>query len=260
MIDDVFRHQVWAQLEPNLRQTPAIDDYLGEVADLAGGTIGFDGSSSFCTSLYGSLITIGSSDRRAWEADQVEFDTADGPCVDALRTGIAIVVPDLVSERRWPAWSTVATLLGFSSAAGIPAELSTGQRIALNLYARKPDAFDDEALRRATLFVEEVARTVPTALRLVQADERTSQLEQALASRSTIDQALGVLMAQDRCSRDEAFGVLRRASQHRNIKLRDVAAGIIERFTGHAAAEPPEFVPGALGSRPAPPPDRPRSA
>ena len=243
MPDDGFRHQVWARLEPSLRQAPAIDDYLQAAIDLAADVIVIPGSYSFCTSLYGNLITVGSSDRLAWEADQIEFDTADGPCVDALRTGDVVLVPDVAGERRWPAWTTVATLLGFSSAAGIPAEVGPGQRIALNLYARDADAFDDEALQRATLFVEEVARTLPTALRLTEADERSSQLEQALAGRSTIDQALGVLMAQNQCTRDVAFSVLRRASQNRNVKLRDVAAGIIERFTGHPAVDPPEFVP-----------------
>lgn len=243
MDDDAFCHQVWTQLEPRLRQAPAIDDYLQAAADLAVDAIDIAGSYSFCTSLYGNLITVGSSDRAAWEADQVEFDSAEGPCVDALHTGAVMLVTDLVQEQRWPAWAAVAILLGFSAAAGMPADVGPGQRIALNLYARRPEAFDDEALQRATLFVQEVARTIPTAIRLIEADERTSQLEQALAARSTIDQALGVLMAQDRCTRDEAFGVLRRASQHRNIKLRDVAAGIIERFTGHPAADPPVFVP-----------------
>ena len=132
-------------------------------------------------------------------------------------------------------------MLGFSSAAGTPGEVSPGQRIALNLYAPAPQAFDDETLHRATLFAEEVARTLPAAVRLFEADERASQLEQALASRSTIDQAIGVLMTQNQCTPDVAFGILRRASQNRNIKLRNVATVIIERYTGHPAADPPAF-------------------
>jgi hypothetical protein len=258
MLDEAFRHQVWARLEPILRETTSIDSYLQAAADLTAEVVEVAGSYSLSTSLYGNPITVGSSDRSAWEADQVEFDTEDGPCVEALRTGAVFTAIDLAQERRWPAWSAVATLLGFSSAAGIPAEVSPGHRIALNLYAPTPQAFDDETLHRATLFVEEVARTIPAAVRLLEADERASHLEQALASRSTIDQALGVLMAQNQCTRDAAFGILRRASQNRNVKLRDVAAAIIERFTGHPAAEPPPFqqsnrppVPRPLDSNPA---------
>lgn len=243
MLDQTFRHQVWTQLEPALQQSPTIESYLHAAADLTADVIEVAGSYTFCTSLYGNLVTIGTSDRAGWEADQVEFDTGDGPCVEALRTGTVIKAIDLAEERRWPAWAAVATMLGFSSAAGIPADVSTGQRIALNLYAPAPQAFDDETLRRATLFTEEVARTIPTATRLFEADERASQLEQALASRSTIDQAIGVLMTQNQCTPDVAFGILRRASQNRNVKLRDVAATIIGRFTGHPAADPPSFVP-----------------
>ena len=241
MSDTAFRHRAWTRLEPSLRDSTSIDSYLQAAADLTTEVIEVDGSYSLSISLYGKPVTVGSSDRSAWEADQVEFDTEDGPCVEALRTGAVSGPVDLATEQRWPAWTAVATLLGFSSAAGIPGEVSPGERIALNLYSPMPQAFDEEVLHRATLFAQEVARTLPAAVRLHEADERATQLEQALASRSTIDQAIGVLMSQNRCTPDVAFGILRRASQNRNIKLRDVAATIIERYTGHPAAESPAF-------------------
>ena len=241
MSDTAFRHQAWTRLEPSLRESTTIDSYLQAAADMTADVIQVVGSYSLSISLYGNPITVGSSDRAAWEADQIEFDTKDGPCVEALRTGAVSGPIDLPAERRWPAWTAVATLLGFSSAAGIPGEVSPGQRIALNLYAPAPQAFDDETLHRAKMYAEEVARTLPAAVRLFEADERASQLEQALASRSTIDQAIGVLMTQNKCTPDAAFGILRRASQNRNVKLRDVAAAIVERYTGHPAAEAPAF-------------------
>jgi hypothetical protein len=241
MSDTAFRHQAWTRLEPSLRESTTIDSYLQAAADLTGDVIEVAGSYSLSIILYGKPVTVGTSDRAAWDADQIEFDTEDGPCVEALRAGTASGPLDLATEQRWPAWTAVATLLGFSSAAGIPAEVSPGERIALNLYAPAPRAFDDVVLHRAALFAEEVARTLPAAVRLFEADERASQLEQALASRSTIDQAIGVLMTQNQCTPDVAFGILRRASQNRNIKLRDVAAAIIERYTGHPAAEAPAF-------------------
>jgi hypothetical protein len=241
MSDTAFRHQAWTRLEPSLRDSTTIDGYLQAAADMTADLIDVVGSYSFSLTLYGNPFTVGSSDRAAWEADQVEFDTEEGPCVEALRTGTNSGPIDLATEGRWPAWTAVATLLGFASAAGIPGEVTPGQRIALNLYAPVPEAFDAETMHRASLFAEEVARTLPSAVRMFEADERASQLEQALASRSTIDQAIGVLMTQNRCTPDFAFGILRRASQNRNVKLRDVAALIIERYTGHPAAEPPAF-------------------
>jgi ANTAR domain/GAF domain len=57
--------------------------------------------------------------------------------------------------------------------------------------------------------------------------EITDQLRAALTSRTVIDQAIGIVMGQNRCDADTAFAVLRAASQNRNIKLRVVAAEIL---------------------------------
>ena len=243
MSDEAFRHQVWARLERLLAQSASVEDYLRASMGITGELIEVPGSYSIATELYGYLYTAATSDRDAWQADQVEFDTKAGPCVEALRAGATNEISDLTADERWPAWATMSNVLGFRSAAGIPAEVSPGQRIALDLYAPEVDAFAGEPMRRATLLVEELARTLPMAMRIFEQTQRAADLQEALASRSTIDQALGVMMAQNRCSRDEAFGILRRASQHRNLKLRELAATVIERFTGHPAAPPPTFRP-----------------
>lgn len=245
MADEAFRRKVWTRLQPLLEQAVTIDAYLQAAADATAELIKVEGSYSLCTTVYGHLVTIGTSDREAWQADQVEFDTEDGPCVEALRTGAITNSIHLADERRWPTWSAVAILLGFRSAAGVVAEIGPGHRMALNLYSRAEYAFDDAAMSQAQMFVEEVARTVPAALRIFAEADRAQHLEQALASRPTIDQALGILMAQNHCNADAAFGILRRASQNRNLKLRDVAAMIIERYSGHPAAPPPPFSPAS---------------
>jgi len=241
MSDEAFRHQVWTRLERNLAAAGSVEDYLRAALALTGEFVGVDGSYSLSTLLYGHLFTVATSDREAWEADQVEYDTEAGPCVEALRHGIETEVTDLTADSRWPAWAAISVMLGFRSAGGIPARTIPGEPIALNLYATTLEAFTGEPMRRGKLFLEEVARTLPTALRVFEQTKLAADLQEALASRSTIDQALGVLMAQNRCSRDEAFGILRRASQHRNLKLRDIAATVIERFTGHPPAPPPQF-------------------
>jgi hypothetical protein len=241
MDDDAFRDQVWAALEPLLTKSGDVHEYLQGAADLCPALLEVEGSYSIATMLYGHPMTVGSSDRKAWEVDQIEFDAQEGPCVEALQFGADSGPIDVTTEQRWPAWTAVASMLGFRSGGGIPGDMPTGGRVALNLYSPEADAFGHAELDRGRVFIQEVARTVPAALRLFEQSERIAQLEQALASRSTIDQAIGVLMAQNRCTRDQAFGILRRASQNRNVKLRDVAALIIERFTGHPAAPPPPF-------------------
>jgi hypothetical protein len=81
----------------------------------------------------------------------------------------------------------------------------------------------------------------PAELRCQLAAERklTTQLRAALTSRAAIDQAIGILMAQQRCTAEQAFEILRTASQNRNVKLRHVAADIVTGLTGHPPQPPP---------------------
>lgn len=72
----------------------------------------------------------------------------------------------------------------------------------------------------------------------------TDQLRASLASRAVIDQALGIIMAQQRCTATEAFGILRTASQHRNFKVRHVAEQIVTGITGRLRQPPPFTPPG----------------
>jgi len=235
------RDVVWEQLEESLTAADPVHELLQATIDLTGDHLGVEGSATWAVILHERPYTVADTDRHAWQADQVEFDTQDGPCMEAMLTGARNVDIDLDTESRWPAWAGVASLLGFRSAAGIPAAYAPGAWLALNLYSGTPHAYDDGALARAQELADEVARSLPVVLRLGEQSLVVSQLQEALASRSTIDQALGVLMAQNRCTRDDAFGILRRASQNRNVKLRDVAATVILRFTGHEAAPAPGF-------------------
>ena len=241
MSDPALRETVRTHLRPVLSSAGGVEDYLQVAVESVAELIRVDASYTLSTTVYDSPYTVATTDRDGWEADQVEFDAADGPCFEVLTKDAAFDGIDLATERRWPAWAAVANLLGFASACAVGAEIEPGQRLVLNGYSVGDAFLDQTAVDRAQQFIDELASTLPLALRFAQQATEVSQLQEALASRSTIDQALGVLMAQNRCSRDEAFGILRRASQHRNIKLRDVAAAIIYRFTGHRPEPPPPF-------------------
>jgi hypothetical protein len=243
MPDPALGDAVRTRLRELLSTTGEVEEYLQSAVESVAGLIESDGSYTLSTVLYGDPVTVATTDRNAWEADQVEFDVADGPCFEVLVKGEVFGGIDLRTDRRWPAWAAVATLLGFGSALAVGGTLESGQKLVLNGYGGTDALLGPDVVDRAQQFVDELTFTMPIALRLARQWTEVSQLQEALASRSTIDQALGVLMSQNRCTRDEAFAVLRRASQNRNIKLRDVAAAIISRFTGHAAEPPPPFQP-----------------
>jgi hypothetical protein len=116
---------------------------------------------------------------------------------------------------------------GFYSSLSAPMRPGADAVGALNIYAVDRDAFSAEDLQRARWLAEEAERVVELALKMADDAEVRAQLEAALTSRSVIDQALGIIMGQNRCSSEEAFRLLRDASQNRNVKLRELASAMV---------------------------------
>lgn len=236
-----LRHAAVLELQVSLLGSKTVEGFLQNAVDRASAHVSPHAACTFTARVKGRYICVASSDEAALKADLVEYETESGPCVEAVNRGVESVVADIDTDGRWPKWAAAARELGFLSAAGIPADTGEGVRLALDLYGRQPNAFGPEEMRRARAYTEEAARTLRLCLVLAEQATLAEHLQTALASRSTIDQALGVIMGQNRVPRDEAFAILRAASQHRNVKLREVARSIIENLTGHPAAEPPEF-------------------
>lgn len=93
---------------------------------------------------------------------------------------------------------------------------------ALNLYSHKPGAFTDASEVAGWLLASHAAVAFSSA--------RThAQMEQAVATRHLIGQAMGILMGSHHLTEEQAFDVLRRYSQENNIKLREVARLVCER-------------------------------
>ena len=95
---------------------------------------------------------------------------------------------------------------------------------ALNLYSRRPSAFIDINLDESGVFANQAAMVLANARVYWDARELSENLQQAMQSRSVIDQAVGVIMATSGQSPDGAFQILVRASQRENRKLREIAA------------------------------------
>jgi hypothetical protein len=110
---------------------------------------------------------------------------------------------------------------------------------ALSLYALAPGVFGAEETQRAGRFAEPAAGALALGLRLVTYSDLVDQLRASLASRAVIDQAVGVIMGQERCTQDKAFATLRSESQNRNLKLRDVAREVVTSASGEPPQPPP---------------------
>ncbi len=115
----------------------------------------------------------------------------------------------------------------------LPLVVSGASIGAINLYScDRTHAFDGAARRRAEVFASQASTALALSIRQVRSGETNRQLERALTSRSVIDQALGILIAQERCTPTRAFELLRSHSQNNNIKLREVATELVHRTSG----------------------------
>jgi GAF domain-containing protein len=163
------------------------------------------------------------TDPEAADLDSVQYRSRRGPCLEAYQVGK--IVRENISDKtdRWPEFSTVAKEIGVQSVLAVPL-VANGQPLgALNLYSKSAAGYDGAAEETALLFSEQAAVACANAEVYWRTYTLTEHLREALESRDVIGQAKGILMARRNCTADAAFEALRQASQHRNVKLRDIA-------------------------------------
>lgn len=231
-----LRRVVVAELQATLLRIRTVESFLEAVVERAAQHIAPGAVCTFTVLLQGRFITVASSDERGAVADEAEYEVEHGPCVEAVRSGVASVVLDLRSDTRWPEWTDTSRRLGFLSAAAVPADTGgDGAQLALNLYGRTPGAFGEVEMRRAFAYVDEAARVLRLCLMLAQQADLAEHLSRAVAVRSVVERAVGVLMAQRQVPSEDAYAILRAGAQRDGMDLHEVAAVVIESVTGQPA-------------------------
>ena len=163
----------------------------------------------------------------ALSLDEWQYEQGYGPCLDAAASSATISVPDLSTERRWPAWAEQATAAGANSSLSIGLPLDQAVGGALNCYATKPGAFDDDGTQVAQTFAGYAAVALANAHLYDTKATLAQHMAAAMENRAVIEQAKGIIMGDRRCSPEEAFRILTKVSQDTNRKLRDVAAALV---------------------------------
>ncbi|GIG37400.1 transcription antitermination regulator [Cellulomonas pakistanensis] len=218
-----------------------VDDLLDVIVTHAARRSG--ASAAITVRVGGTGAVAASSDALAEACDRAEQAAGEGPCLDASREQRRITVRDVHDEQRWPAWREATVAAGFCATAALPAARRDGVRIdlAIDLYHPEPGDWPEDVLDDVARFADDAARAVAVAAQAQEQRRTNEDLRSAIASRTVIDQALGVVMAQNRCGPEEAFDILRRASQTRNQKMRDLAAAIVASVSGQEPHSPHEF-------------------
>ncbi|MGQ4381061.1 GAF and ANTAR domain-containing protein [Streptomyces sp. SAS_267] len=156
----------------------------------------------------------------------------------AARTGKELAVGDMLGKTRWGDNPAYAATRGIRSSLSLPIADRSDTVGALNLYASPPRAFESTDLAVLRSLTTQATGAIRLAERLADPRAFAEQMRTAMRSRAVIDQAMGVVMAQRRCTTDVAFGSLRSASQHRNVKQRDPCTEMITSLTGQPPLVP----------------------
>jgi hypothetical protein len=204
-----------------------LHDTLQRTVDLAVETIeGCDFAGIFM--LDGdSISTPVHTDPIVIEIDALQHRVGEGPCLAAITESATFYAYDLVDDAQWPRFGPLASSMGVRSALAL-ALSANGIRGALNLYARYPSAFGVIDRGKGLVLAILAGVSLSAAGSRHEEERQIITLRAGLVSREVIGQAEGILMERERITSDQAFDILRRASQHLNVKLRDVAQDLVD--------------------------------
>jgi transcriptional regulator with GAF, ATPase, and Fis domain len=170
---------------------------------------------------HGAIVTVAQTDDVVVRADELQLEAGEGPSLQAIAEQETVYVNDLTSEQRWPVWAfKAAEELKIRSVLALQLFVGPDVMGSLTLYSDVPDAFEADDRVSALALAAHVAVAVSSA-------RRVANMESALASRTVIGQAQGMLMQRLDITADQAFSALVRISQTNNIRLNAVADDIV---------------------------------
>jgi ANTAR domain/GAF domain len=205
---------------------------LNLILEAAVEALGFDAAT--VSARHGSdLATIAATDQRFIALDDAQYETGEGPCLAVLDDHEPIPLDDVGENAdRWEHFSRTAAHLRVHSSLSMHLPVDSGDLAAsLNLYSKQRLDLGDEQMNAAVPFAEQLAAAIIS----VEAHRSTAtlarDLAEAMRSRAVIEQAKGILMADNRIDQDQAFERLAQLSSHANMKLHDIACRLVHERT-----------------------------
>lgn len=215
------------QFAESLRELTAgqsVDQALQKAVDLATELIDGIDVADVMFARPGGVTTPVSSDPIAEQLDQAQQEAGHGPCLSTLESDDRVVCHDLAEDDRWPGFSEVAVDLGYRAVAAHRLFVDRGgdevRFGALNLFGQQPD-LDELDIEMGAVFAAHCSTVLHAAI-------NEEGLQRALQSRDVIGQAKGILMARHCIRAEDAYEMLRSASNNRNTKLRELAREVTE--------------------------------
>jgi GAF domain-containing protein len=211
-----------AEIARRLAEADDLDELLQRVVTLGEACLdGCQGVSLMLVRRGGVISSPAYSSRVAYDSDQAQYATNEGPCLEAIREHQTVLIDDLETDERWPRYREAALALGVRSMISFRLFLLGDTMGALDFYSSRPHAFDERSQLLGQVFASHAAVAMKAAI-------SEAGTEAALRTRDVIGQAKGVLMTREGLTAVEAFERLRERSQQLNRPVRELAREVTE--------------------------------
>jgi GAF domain-containing protein len=230
----------FAQMALDLHDAPTAESTIERIAEYAKLATGCDEAGIMLVHGRQQIETAAATSQRVAESHNLQIVHDEGPCLDAIEGDAVYASADVLHDPRWSTWGPAVAELGIRSVLSLRLETRSRRYGSLNLYSDRLDAFDDDDVAVAGIFVGHAAVALANA-------HNEEGLQVAIDARKLIGQAQGVLMERYDIDPERAFEFLRRQSQAHNVKLRYVAEWVVEnRNKPNATFAAPADEPGSV--------------
>src|SRR6266700_1282631 len=176
----------------------------------------------------GELRVVAASSERARLLELFQIQNDQGPCLDCFRSGRPVAAADLSAEtQRWPRFAATARGAGFAAVQALPMRLRDQIIGALNLFRADAGPFDPADMRVGQALADVATISLLHERALRRSETLNEQLQAALNSRVTIEQAKGKLAERAGIDMDQAFEILRSYARARNRRLSELAMAFV---------------------------------
>jgi GAF domain-containing protein len=208
---------------------------LGRVAELARQTLPAAAAASVTLVSASRAYTAAFAGQLAMDLDETQYQEGYGPCLEIAQSSGTVIVADMSAETRWPAFAQRALDAGVRASMSVALPLQEAVLGALNIYGTEPGVFDQDAVDMARTFAGYAAVAIANAHLYEATATLAENMRRAMETRAVIEQAKGIIVAQQHCTPEQAFELLTRLSQTTHRKLRDCAADLVSSMANGSA-------------------------
>jgi transcriptional regulator with GAF, ATPase, and Fis domain len=220
--------QTFVKLADSLVDDYDVVDLLDQLVNACVHVLGVTAAGMLLDDQKGNLALVASSSQESRLLELFVLQSNEGPCLDCVRTGTAVISGNLDEEAsRWPRFVPAARLAGFHSIAAMPMRLRDHTIGGLNLFMDSPQVVPAAERLLAQALADVATIGILQQRSLHRSHVLSEQLQNALTSRIAIEQAKGVLAERNNLTMDSAFDALRRHARDHNLKLTEVARAVV---------------------------------